>query len=164
MNCTNLQQFITTYPRKKKKQEHKRCTDRGKSQDTGDFILGSSEFSFFSFLFKLKKEKKKKTRKVYQHRAWKLIYISIYFLPKQLWSSPTLLTRMASLMKHEIQKGTRLHTAKYHILALPICMVMYSVYRMSYNNNTFYKRGTASEAKAARTRIASEMTDKVKPN
>lgn len=49
---------------------------------------------------------------------------------------------MASLMKYEIQKGTRLHTAKFHILALPICMVMYSVYRISYNNNTFYKRGT----------------------
>lgn len=38
----------------------------------------------------------------------------LYILPKQLWSSPTLLTRMASLMKeefmlkYEIQKGTRL--------------------------------------------------------
>lgn len=40
----------------------------------------------------------------------------LYILPKQLWSSPTLLTRMASLMKeefmlkYEIQKGTRLHS------------------------------------------------------
>lgn len=93
----------------------------------------------------------------------------IYFLPKQLWSSPTLLTRMASLMKeefmlkYEIQKGTRLHTAKYQLLALPICMVMYLVYHMLYNNNTFYKYGTTSDAKVAIMRITSEMTDKI-PN
>lgn len=115
-------------------------------------------FSFSVFCFKLKKERKdkrKKTRKVYQHRAWKLIYI--YFLPKQLWSSPTLLTQMASLMKeefmlkYEIQKGTRLHTAKYQLLALPICMVMYLLYHMLYNNNTFYKYGTTSDVKVAIT-------------
>jgi len=144
---------------------------RVKSQDTDSFILGCSEFFLFCFNLKKKRKKRKdgrkktKTRKVYQHRAWKLIYI----LPKQLWSSPTLLTQMASLMKeefmlkYEIQKGTHLHTAKYQLLALPICMVMYLVYHMLYNNNTFYKYGTTSDAKVAITQITSEMTNKT-PN
>lgn len=64
------------------------------------------------------------------------------------------------MIKYEIQKGTRLHTAKYHILALPICMVMYLVYHMSYTNDTFYKCGTTSNAKVAVSLITSEMTDK----
>lgn len=64
------------------------------------------------------------------------------------------------MFKYEIQKATRLHTAKYHILALPICMVMYLVYHMSYNNDTFYNCGTTFNAKVATTLITSEMADK----
>lgn len=55
------------------------------------------------------------------------------------------------MLKYEIQKGTRLHTSKYQLLALPICMVMYLLYHMLYNNNTFYKYGTTSDAKVAIT-------------
>lgn len=77
MNCTNLQQFITTYPRKRRQNTRDVQTGK-KSQDTGGIILGCSEFLFSCFvLIKKKKKKTKKTRKVYQYRAWKLIYIYI---------------------------------------------------------------------------------------
>lgn len=60
-------------------------------------------------------------------------------------------------------KKEHVYTAKYQLLALPICMVMYLIYHMLYNNNTFYKYGTTSDAKVAITQITSEMTNKI-PN
>lgn len=48
-------------------------------------------------------------------------------------------------------KKEHVYTAKYQLLALPICMVMYLLYHMLYNNNTFYKYGTTSDAKVAIT-------------
>lgn len=109
MNCTNLQQFITTNPRKRNWTQQE-CTDV-RSQDTA-FFLGKLRF-FLSIFFVLYVNKKKKMRKKIQKmkkrgkkkqkqriRLYLQIVETNIFLPKQLWSLPALPLQMASLVKN----------------------------------------------------------------
>jgi len=103
MNCTNLQQFITTLPKekrkKKKKKNNKRCTDmRSHDSNRQLFFLGKlRDFFVYFFVFwfctQIKKQNKKTKDKSISTDHGNCFFSSFFFfffLPKQLWSLPTL--------------------------------------------------------------------------
>lgn len=97
MNCTNLQQFIKIKHTQGKEnqtmsEDHNECRLL--------FISAWVAFFFFSGYFSFISKKKKRRKKTTKDKSIGTEHGNNY-VPKQLWSSPTLLTQMASFTKEQ---------------------------------------------------------------